>query len=67
MRTRRALVGWATVLAALVTPASASALTCYAPPPTHEVLTAAGVFEATIAARRPLDPLLFRVLGWLGV
>ena len=29
-------------------------------------MTAGGMFEATIAAQRPLDPLLFRVLEWLG-
>jgi hypothetical protein len=43
------------------------ALSCFRPSLHSEVMTAAGVFEATIASRRPLDPLLFRVLEWLGV
>jgi hypothetical protein len=67
MRCRRAIVGWVIAAAALATPDRATALTCYTPPPTGAVMTAAGVFEATIASRRPLDPLLFRVLAWFGV
>jgi hypothetical protein len=64
---RSVVIGWAIGIALLSTPDMASALTCYTPPLTWAVLTEAGVFEATIASRRPLDPLLFRVLGWLGV
>jgi hypothetical protein len=63
---RSVVFGWAIGIALLSTPDRASALTCYTPPPTEAAWTATGVFEATIAARRPLDPLVFRVLEWLG-
>ena len=66
IRWRRVVIGWAIGIALLIAPGQASALTCVSPPLYHEVMTAGGVFEATIAARRPLDPLLFRVLEWLG-
>jgi hypothetical protein len=65
MRIRRAIVGSVMTLAALVTPDQTLALTCFPPPLHHQVMTAGAVFEATIASRRPLDPLLFRVLEWL--
>jgi hypothetical protein len=66
MRVRRAIVGLAMSVAALAAPNRAAALSCFHPPLRDEVTTAGGVFVATIAARRPLDPLLFRVLEWLG-
>jgi hypothetical protein len=43
------------------------ALSCYGPSLGEEVMMAAGVFEATVASRRPFAPLLFAALEWLGV
>lgn len=67
MRYRRAIVGWLIAAAALATPDRATALTCYTPSLTDAVISAAGVVEATVASRRPVAPLLFHVLKWLGV
>jgi hypothetical protein len=63
---RAVAIGLAISIVVLITPDRATALSCFHPPLHSEVMTAGGVFEATIAARRPLDPLVFRVLEWLG-
>ncbi|MGE0360791.1 MAG: hypothetical protein AB7H93_23995 [Vicinamibacterales bacterium] len=67
MRVRREVVGWIAALAVLTAPDLASALSCYSPPLHREVMAAGGVFEATIASRRPVNPLLFHVLEWFGL
>ena len=67
MRTRRVIVGWVIGVSALATPYRAMALSCFTPSLHSEVMTAGGVFEATIASRRPLDPLLFHVFEWFGM
>jgi hypothetical protein len=64
---RSVAIGWAISVAILSTPDRASALTCFSPPLRGEVMTAGAVFEATITARKTLDPLLFRVLEWFGM
>jgi hypothetical protein len=67
MRSRRAIVGLVMSVAALVAPDRAAALSCFHPPLRDQVMTAGGVFEATIASRRPLDPFMFRLFDWLGM
>jgi hypothetical protein len=66
MRVRRGVVGAVTVLAALTAALPATALTCLRVSLHGEVMAADAVFEATIAARRPVNPIVFRVLAWFG-
>lgn len=55
-----------TALAALTAAPPATALTCLRVSLHSEVMAAGSVFEATIAARRPVNPIVFRVLAWFG-
>jgi hypothetical protein len=55
MRVRRAIVGLTIAVVAAVAPDRAAALSCAPTTLLQDVLAAAGVFEGTIVARRPIE------------